>query len=294
MSLALYRLAGALGDPAIRWALERRVARGKEDADRIGERLGIATRSRPLIVFHCTSPAVAILGGNSPAAKAASGRVLSPKRPKGRPEMSEMLVYMTAGSLEEARRIGRALVEERLAAGVNLLPVIRSIYRWQGQVEEAEEVAMIAKTQAILVDRLTLRVAMLHTSSGISTSRRQANPMVCPTLLAGGREAEQKVAGNRRALEIWRTGRYEIIRTYDERDPRSDPNSDECFIFSRCPIRARHWRCITSRPRGASRRPIRRRCNSPRTCRTRTGIPPPARWSLPGIIQRPGWCMASI
>lgn len=76
--------------------------------------------------------------------------------------MSEMFVYMTAGSLEEARRIGRALVEERLVACVNLLPITRSIYRWQDRVEEAEEVAMIAKTQAPLVDRLTRRVAMLH------------------------------------------------------------------------------------------------------------------------------------
>ena len=58
MSLALYRLAGALGDPAIRWALERRVARGKEDASRVGERLGIATRPRPdgpLVWLHAAS-----------------------------------------------------------------------------------------------------------------------------------------------------------------------------------------------------------------------------------------------
>ena len=76
--------------------------------------------------------------------------------------MAEMLVYMTAGSLEEGRRIGRTLVEERLVAGVNLLPISRSIYRWRGRIEEAEEVAMIAKTQASLMDRVIRRVAMLH------------------------------------------------------------------------------------------------------------------------------------
>jgi periplasmic divalent cation tolerance protein len=73
-----------------------------------------------------------------------------------------LCVYMTASSAAEAGRIGRALVEERLAACVNVLSGIRSIYRWQGAVEEAEEVAMIAKTTADRFASLERRVRELH------------------------------------------------------------------------------------------------------------------------------------
>lgn len=71
-------------------------------------------------------------------------------------------VYMTAGDWEEARRIGARLVEERLAACVNLLPGMVSLYRWQGAVEEGREVVMIAKTTQDRLADLTARVAALH------------------------------------------------------------------------------------------------------------------------------------
>ena len=76
--------------------------------------------------------------------------------------MDLILVYMTAASHEEAARIGRALVDERLAACVNILDGMTSIYRWEGAVEEAREVAFIAKTRAELFDRLSARVHELH------------------------------------------------------------------------------------------------------------------------------------
>ena len=76
--------------------------------------------------------------------------------------MSERLVYMTAGSLDEAERIGWALVSERLAACVNLLPAMQSIYRWDGKVQQEAEVAMLAKTRTELIERLTRRVLELH------------------------------------------------------------------------------------------------------------------------------------
>lgn len=57
-----------------------------------------------------------------------------------------VLIYTTAASLVEAERIGAALVADRLAACVNILPGMRSIYRWKGAVERAEEVVMIVKT----------------------------------------------------------------------------------------------------------------------------------------------------
>ena len=70
-------------------------------------------------------------------------------------------IYITAKDEPEARKIGKALVGEKLAACVNYFP-IRSIYRWQGNIEEAEEIAIIAKTRAELVDRLIRRVKELH------------------------------------------------------------------------------------------------------------------------------------
>jgi periplasmic divalent cation tolerance protein len=71
-------------------------------------------------------------------------------------------VYAVFGSDEEARRIGRIAVEERLAACVNIIGPCRSIYRWQGGIEEAEEVAALFKTAADRADALIARIAELH------------------------------------------------------------------------------------------------------------------------------------
>lgn len=76
--------------------------------------------------------------------------------------MDMVFIYMTVGSVDEARRIGRALVEERLAACVNILPAMTSIYQWEGKVEEAAEVVVIAKTRAELFEPLAARVRALH------------------------------------------------------------------------------------------------------------------------------------
>ena len=71
-------------------------------------------------------------------------------------------VYATFPSDEEARRIGRTCVEEKLASCVNILGPLRSIYRWQGKIEEAVEVAGLFKTRAELADALIARIAALH------------------------------------------------------------------------------------------------------------------------------------
>ncbi len=76
--------------------------------------------------------------------------------------MNHSLIYITCADEVEAERIAHALVEERLAAGVNLIPGVRSIYRWQGKVETAAEVVLIAQTRTDLVEQLTARVARLH------------------------------------------------------------------------------------------------------------------------------------
>lgn len=71
-------------------------------------------------------------------------------------------VYIVTADMAEAERIAEALVAERLAACVNILGGIRSVYRWQGAVERADEVAMIAKTTEIMFDGLAARVRALH------------------------------------------------------------------------------------------------------------------------------------
>jgi periplasmic divalent cation tolerance protein len=76
--------------------------------------------------------------------------------------MSVVSIYAVFASAEEAERIGRAMVEERLAACVNILGPCRSIYRWPGTVETAEEVPAIFKTTAAVADRLMTRIAGLH------------------------------------------------------------------------------------------------------------------------------------
>ena len=70
-------------------------------------------------------------------------------------------IYITTGDEDEARRIGRTLVEERLAACVNILP-IKSIYRWEENIEEEGEMVMFAKTRAELADQVIERVKELH------------------------------------------------------------------------------------------------------------------------------------
>ena len=71
-------------------------------------------------------------------------------------------VYVIFGSDEEARRIGRDMVERRLAACVNILGPCRSIYRWQGAVESADEVPALFKTTDFQAEMLMTRIAGLH------------------------------------------------------------------------------------------------------------------------------------
>ena len=76
--------------------------------------------------------------------------------------MSVVSVFAIFASAEEAARIGRTVVEERLAACINILAPVQSIYRWKGAVETAEEVAAVLKTSSDSADALMTRVAALH------------------------------------------------------------------------------------------------------------------------------------
>lgn len=72
------------------------------------------------------------------------------------------LVLTTAGSADEAKKIAHALVERRLAACVNIVPRIESVYRWKGKVESAEEWLLVIKTRAAAFDRLRDSISELH------------------------------------------------------------------------------------------------------------------------------------
>jgi len=73
-----------------------------------------------------------------------------------------VLVYTTWPSAAEAEAAGRALVEQRLAACVNILPGMVSIYAWQGAVERADEAVMIVKTRQALAGQAAEAVRARH------------------------------------------------------------------------------------------------------------------------------------
>jgi len=72
------------------------------------------------------------------------------------------IVLVTCGSIQEARRMGRVVVEKKLAACANIVPRIESIYRWKGKVERAREVLMLLKTSAARVPQLEREIKRAH------------------------------------------------------------------------------------------------------------------------------------
>ena len=76
--------------------------------------------------------------------------------------MEHFVVLVTTSSVEEARSIARSIVEERLAACVNIVERIESIYVWKGRVEEGSEALMIIKTRGDALQRLIARIKELH------------------------------------------------------------------------------------------------------------------------------------
>jgi periplasmic divalent cation tolerance protein len=80
-------------------------------------------------------------------------------------EDSYIIVFITIPSLEEAREIAKALVEERLAACVSIIPQIISTYRWQGKVAEYSEVELLVKTKSELFEKLSDKVKKIHSAT---------------------------------------------------------------------------------------------------------------------------------
>lgn len=76
--------------------------------------------------------------------------------------MGHVIIFVTTPSADEAVRIGRAVVDDRLAACANVLDGVTSRYWWKGQIEDASEALLILKTRQDLVDTVAARVRALH------------------------------------------------------------------------------------------------------------------------------------
>lgn len=73
------------------------------------------------------------------------------------------IVLVTCASLQQARKIGRSVVEKKLAACANIMPRIESIYRWKGRLEQSREVLLLFKTTAARLRPLEREVKRIHT-----------------------------------------------------------------------------------------------------------------------------------
>lgn len=73
-----------------------------------------------------------------------------------------LIVLVTAPSMEAGQSIARRLVDERLAACVNIVPGVTSIYRWKGQISQDSEVLLVCKTRQSCMEKLDARVHSLH------------------------------------------------------------------------------------------------------------------------------------
>ena len=74
----------------------------------------------------------------------------------------KIVVLSTCASAEEAAKIARALVEKKLAACVNLMPAVRSFYRWKGAIEDEQESLLVIKSSRALFDQLRAEIEKLH------------------------------------------------------------------------------------------------------------------------------------
>jgi periplasmic divalent cation tolerance protein len=74
----------------------------------------------------------------------------------------KIVVLCTCGSADEAARIARALVDKRLSACVNVMPAIRSFYRWKGDIEDEKESLLVIKSSRALFGQLRAEIEKLH------------------------------------------------------------------------------------------------------------------------------------
>ncbi len=74
----------------------------------------------------------------------------------------EIIILITASSEDEAEKIGKAIVDEHLAACVNIVPEIRSLFFWEGKAQDEREALLVCKSRQPLLDQLISRVRSLH------------------------------------------------------------------------------------------------------------------------------------
>jgi periplasmic divalent cation tolerance protein len=92
----------------------------------------------------------------------------------------KIVVLVTAASLKEARKIAQALVKARLAACVNVVPAVESIYRWQGKIESSRERLLVIKTAREVLHEVEGQIRKLHSYT---------NPeIICLPIVDGSRE----------------------------------------------------------------------------------------------------------
>jgi periplasmic divalent cation tolerance protein len=92
----------------------------------------------------------------------------------------KIVVLVTAASLKEARKIAQALVKARLAACVNVVPAVESIYRWQGKIESSRERLLVIKTAREILPEVEGQIRKLHSYT---------NPeIICLPIVDGSRE----------------------------------------------------------------------------------------------------------
>jgi len=76
--------------------------------------------------------------------------------------MNEIVIFITSGSEEEAKKLARVLVEEKLAACVNILSDVESLYWWKDKIESSKEWMLVVKTQGKMVNKIVKRVKEIH------------------------------------------------------------------------------------------------------------------------------------
>jgi len=107
--------------------------------------------------------------------------------------MKTNLIYITAGSMDEAQRIGRELVMNRLVACVNIIDHMHSLYWWNGEIQDDREVIIVAKTQESRVPELIEKVKSLHSYACpcvVSLPILNGNPAFLEWIVAETRRGE--------------------------------------------------------------------------------------------------------
>lgn len=110
----------------------------------------------------------------------------------------KIVILVTAANRDESRKIARHLVENQLAACVNILPAIESVYRWQGQTLEEGECLLIIKSAGALFAEIESEIVRLHSY--------QTPEIICLPIVDGSRKYLQWISDSVKPLGAAETG----------------------------------------------------------------------------------------